>query len=141
VLKRVEPNENITMPAQQSSTNSLIPQYWGQLALLFPIATYIASSHIMFEKQAAQIIASQTPYTSGIGNIIGFFILFGCCYALYSGLAKNSIVANWINMLLALPLVVLIPLGMLSGWGTVIALGWAFFAILGLHFSYKAKSA
>jgi hypothetical protein len=30
---------------------------------------------------------------------------------------------------------------MLSGWGIVVALGWAFFAILGLHFSYKAKSA
>jgi hypothetical protein len=64
-----------------------------------------------------------------------------CFFALYFGLAKNSIVANWINMLLALPLVVLIPLGMLSGWGIVVALGWAFFAILGLHFSYKAKSA
>jgi hypothetical protein len=139
VLKGLSQTENITMPAQQSSTNSLVPQYWGQLALLFPIVSYIASSH-MFEKQTAeQILASQTPY--GIGRSIGFFIVLGCCYALYSGLAKNSIVANWINMLLALPLVVLIPLGMLSGWGIVVALGWAFFAILGLHFTYKAKSA
>ena len=43
------------MPAQQSSTNSLVPQYWGQLALLFPIVSYIASSH-MFEKQTAEQI-------------------------------------------------------------------------------------
>ena len=127
------------MPAQQSSTNSLVPQYWGQLALLFPIVSYIASSH-MFEKQTAeQILASQTPY--GIGRTIGFFIVLGCCYALYSGLAKNSIVANWINMLLALTPVVFIPLGMLSGGGIVVALGWAFFAILGLYFSYKTKAA
>jgi hypothetical protein len=44
-------------------------------------------------------------------------------------------------MLLALTPVVFIPLGMLSGGGIVVALGWAFFAILGLYFSYKTKAA
>ena len=63
------------MPAQQSSTNSLVPQYWGQLALLFPIVSYIARSHMFEKKTAQQILDSQTQ--EGIGGTIGFSSFWG----------------------------------------------------------------
>src|SRR5262249_9646986 len=136
--------------------SSLWPRCTGQVGLLFPIGAifvhFFGGIDYFFRKQTADDIlareaAFRACFTSaeGFGYCLGTLAVFVALYCLYVWVGKNSIAANWINIILALALVVWAVVftalyGINNPWGIIVVLGWTIFAVIGLYQSYTVKS-